>query len=101
MIFHTGEVEKINAFVKDLRDVLEKHNVWMDSGQCSLAVDGPVVTFTSEKDITDPEGEVDWLIEMVDMWPQDYCIAKSKHEIERIGGPEDGQIRSNKLPNWE
>lgn len=95
MIYHIGDIDKINAFVKDLRDLLEKHNVWMDTTYGGMNTDDPVVTFTSEENLADPDSEVNWFVEIVDMWPQEYNLAKSEYEIERIGGPEDGQIRSN------
>jgi hypothetical protein len=96
MIYHTGgesqeKVDQINAFIKDLRDILEKHSVWMESVDCGLEVNHHVVTFTSQEDINDAGSDCNWFIEMVDMWPQESFLARCPNEFERIGGPEDGE----------
>ena len=75
MPYATGDSEKINAFIRDLRDVMEKHNVWFDVMECGMNVDYPVLTFNCESDINDPENsETEWFCEMVDMWPQEYDL---------------------------
>ena len=62
---------KVNAFIWDLRDLMEKHGVALE------AMDASAV-FTCYEDINNLEEtdfEVDWYCEIVDMWPTDYNLA--------------------------
>ena len=65
---------KVNAFIWDLRDLMEKHGVAleaMDDGKASAV-------FTCYEDINNLEEsdfEVDWYCEIVDMWPMHYNLA--------------------------
>ena len=71
---------KVNAFIWDLRDLLEKHNVSLEAVDCAGEGDKIAAMFTCYEDINnlvDTDYEIDWFCEIVDMWPQEYNLASS------------------------
>ena len=67
---------KVNAFIWDLRDLMEKHGVALEA--MDQGVGEVYAVFTCYEDINNLEEtdfEVDWFCEIVDMWPTDYNLA--------------------------
>jgi hypothetical protein len=64
---------KINEFIWELRDLMEKHGVFL---KVEENLDNhQVVTFTAYENIKDPDfNECLWFCEMIDMWPHEYDL---------------------------
>lgn len=74
----TEDAAKTNAFLDELEDLMQRHNVWMhvsarfDPAEEAL---GPVIEIQSLEDINDDYSEVQWFLDAVTLWPG---------EIERV-----------------
>ena len=70
---------KVNAFIWDLRDLMEKHGVALEA--MDQGVGEVYAVFTCYEDINNLEEtdfEVDWYCEIVDMWPMHYNLADNR-----------------------
>ena len=66
------DMRNINSFVEDLQTLLEKHEVWMNVDYGSHNDEVAVVEFLHNNS----DGDVDWWIEMVDLWPESSVEVK-------------------------
>lgn len=59
----SGDQEKVQAFIKDLKSVLGKHGVWMDAASDEKGRE--YINFTCELN----KSEIAWTCETNDLWP--------------------------------
>ncbi len=78
MRYAEGEAKEINSFIHDLAKLMKKHGVFMVVNESCETTNEHVVEFNALEDINDCESDSRWMIELVDMWPDEYCVVDSE-----------------------